>query len=72
MDLIEFMPLSVYCMLQGLRTIAVNSPGGEFSPLPVPDKPSLSVPFARLFDRILSGTTKYAEKHSRPDSGIYL
>jgi hypothetical protein len=58
-------------MVQGLRTIAANSPGGMFSPLPVPDMPSLSVPFCQLLDNILNDTAKYTEKNPSPTSGIY-
>lgn len=43
---------------EGLRTIAGNSPGGTFNPLPVPDKPKQSEPFSRLLHNILSKTTK--------------
>uniref|UniRef100_A0ACD5YBS8 Uncharacterized protein n=1 Tax=Avena sativa TaxID=4498 RepID=A0ACD5YBS8_AVESA len=42
----------------GLRAIARNSPGGVFfNPLPVPNKPSQSVPFSRMLDNILNNTT---------------
>jgi len=53
----------------GLRAMARNSPGGVFSPLPVPNKPSQSVAFSRLLDSILSNTTKDGEKHGSPNSG---
>lgn len=53
----------------GLRAIAERSPGGTFNPVPVPDKPCLSVPFSRRLDSILSGTaTMYDEKNPSPSS----
>ncbi|KAF7005332.1 hypothetical protein CFC21_020457 [Triticum aestivum] len=54
---------------QGLRTIAANSPGGMFSPLPLPDFPSLSAPFSQLLDNILNDTTMHSEKNPSPTSG---
>nr|BAK00782.1 predicted protein [Hordeum vulgare subsp. vulgare] len=53
----------------GLRTIAANSPGGMFSPLPVPEKPSLSVTFSQLLDNILNDTMMHSEKNPSPTSG---
>ncbi|KAM0858016.1 hypothetical protein ACQ4PT_048071 [Festuca glaucescens] len=53
----------------GLRTIAESSPGGTFYPVPVPDKPCLSVPFSRQLDNILAGTaTMYDDKNPSPSS----
>ncbi|KAF7013124.1 unnamed protein product [Triticum aestivum] len=60
-DFISKVPVHTFTLAggaynHGLRAIAANSPGGTFSRIPVPDKPSLSVPFSQILDSILNGT----------------
>ncbi|XP_044432411.1 uncharacterized protein [Triticum aestivum] len=43
---------------QGLQAIALNSPGGTFNPIKVPENPHLSEPFSKQLDSLLGGTMK--------------
>ncbi|KAJ1255212.1 hypothetical protein BS78_K280100 [Paspalum vaginatum] len=53
---------------QGLQDIAVNSPGGKFHTVPIPERPNLSGHFSKLLDSILGGTTLDFEKPPIPSS----
>ncbi|CAL4992389.1 unnamed protein product [Urochloa decumbens] len=52
---------------QGLRTIAANSPGGTFSPLPVPAEPRKSSAFSLYMDNIIM--REYEKPPTRDPAG---